>query len=258
MGEQTPSGSAFCHSPCSVSPSFGRGAPNSTAALALQILLGQSIPRGCCKERSTGATCSCHKHLLQFGGLSLWPPQFHRCHQTKRCQSHDVPDVVLRAPCSGLSQRHWSLHILHLELSPVPVPQTSDFCGDPSEFKGIFSPTFNQTHPNCVWLSLPACPPPLHAAQPLNTHLQQVFLLLPVRQNRAPVVLCVKLPEVPVKVAGPGLQVLTPTGACQGPISADAAASASIWRRVCPGQMEMELFIHTEAPSCSGDVLSKF
>lgn len=64
------------------------------------------------------------------------------------------------------------------------------------------------------------------------------------------------LPEVPLK--GPTLQVLILTRVCQELISADSTASESIWHRVCPGQMETELFIHTEAPSCLGDVLSKF
>lgn len=102
----------------------------NAAALALLVLLGQdmlqalqSIPRGWCKERSTG-TCSWHEHLLHFGGGCLYAPsQFHRYGPglTKRCQSYDVPDVVLRVPCLGLSQSPQSLHILYLRLGPSPA-----------------------------------------------------------------------------------------------------------------------------------------
>lgn len=167
-------GAAFCHNPCSVSPRFGRGTPASpenAAALALRILLGQDLHehsrlcrafqgagarRGAQESRVPGMSTCC-----SFGRLSLYPPRFHRYSPglTKRCQNYTVPDVVLHVPCLGLSQSHRSLHILYLELSPVPVPQTSVFCRDPLEFKGLFSPTFNQTHQNSIWLSSPACPP---------------------------------------------------------------------------------------------------
>lgn len=181
------SGASFVTAPALLSqpqlfflPLFWQRNPHlhsDAAALAPRVLLGQdelqallSIPRGWSKERSTGTTRSWHQQLLQAGGAVPVPPQFHRYGPglTKRCQSHDVPDVALRVPCLGLSQSHWSLHILYLGLSPFPalcssaqppVPQTSDFCRDPLEFKGIFSPRFNQTHPNCVWLSLPSLSP---------------------------------------------------------------------------------------------------
>lgn len=154
--------------PVALSPFWQRTLPQQIGCCSTSGSAGlgsgapRSISKGWCKEGSTGAACSHHKHLP--GGCFTLPAPHRGCtvlnpapRPDQKMPDHPLAPLQCRASPPGSAWSH------QLSPSPAPVPQAHDSEG----FLGIYRPLsllhFTKATQGHAWLPFPACPHHLFA-----------------------------------------------------------------------------------------------